>query len=864
MAHARITVLPGARRALPQALGAALYAVALAAPLLVFGAAAQAQTAAADAARSFQIPAGEVGEALARFADAAGVTVLYQPESVAGRRSPGLSGSFGVAEGLRRLLAGSDLSARQQGDGTFVVQPAGDGAVTQLAPVMVEGAAPRQEPAWVSATTRRQLDATQSRSWSDVGKRLDPGVSFNRQNNSINIRGLDENRVVTRIDGIRLPYLDDGARGVKGGLDAVDFNTLSRLDIVRGADSTSAGSGALGGAANLSTLNPSDLLSDGRRFGALTKTDYDTADSSWGSSAALAGLVQDNTSWLLQAGMRRGHALDNRADKGGYGASRSEPTPEDYLQTNFLFKLQQKVDGGHRFGLTGEYFKRHVDQDSMWEQGAGTSYLYGQNSTIKNTRRERVSLDYSYVAPEAGGLVDRATAVVYWQRMQLENSLEGVRGRDARASIIPGDPFRYGFPSGDYGRSNSIQESLFGVSGEAQRRFDGAVAQTVTLGAEWVGNRTRQYSDGYDNCPTIPAGLPAPFGPRSCDMLHTNQSDMPHVKGSQFALWAQDEFAFADGRYTLTPALRYDHYEQKPQGSESYDSNVNASSGLPPSSSGGRFSPRLLGAWKAAEAVTLYAQYGYAYRAPSASELYTNYGGAGTYLRVGNPYLKPETSKGWELGGKFGDDALGGSLSFFDNRYQNFIDKQVPLDAGSPQWQPGWAAQYPLGVTGAVNRARVRIYGAEAAGQWRFAPGWRTWGSVAWAVGRDQDTRQYLNSVPALKGIIGLGYEREQWGVDAMFTAAMRRTKVEYPQGTAEQPDADFKAPGYGVVDLSAYWRPATVKGMQFQVGVYNLFDKKYWEAINVPTAGAAQTVRPVDWYTEPGRSLRVTFTYQY
>ncbi|MFJ1299555.1 TonB-dependent hemoglobin/transferrin/lactoferrin family receptor [Pseudomonadota bacterium AL_CKDN230030165-1A_HGKHYDSX7] len=862
MAHARIPVSPGARRALPQALGAALCAVALAAPLLVFGTPAAAQSGTASAAsRSFQIPAGDLAEALARFADTAGVTVLYQPESVAGRRSAGLSGSYEVAEGLRRLLAGNSLAARPQGDGTFVVQP--QDAVTQLAPVMVEGATPRVEPAWVSTTTRRQLDAVQARSWSDVGKRLDPGVSFNRQNNSINIRGLDENRVVTRIDGIRVPFLDDGARGVKGGLDTIDFNSLSRLDIVRGADSASAGSGALGGAANLSTLEPGDLLSGDRTFGALTKTDYDSADSSWGANAALAGRVQENTSWLLQAGMRRGHALDNRGDRGGYGGARSEPTPENYLQQNFLLKLQQKVDGGHKFGITGEYFKRHADLDSMWEQGPGTSYLIGQNSTIKTTKRERVSADYSYIAPSSGGLVDRATAVVYWQRMTLENSLEGVRGVDARASIIPRDPFRYGFPSGDYGRGNSIQESLFGVSGEAQRRFDGAVSQLWTVGAEWVGNRTQQYSGGYDNCPTIAPGLPAPFGPRACDMLHTNQADMPRVKGSQFALWVQDEFGFADGRYTLTPALRYDHYEQKPQNTEAYGNNSNSGGGLPPSSSGGRFSPKLLGSWKAAENVTLYAQYGYAYRAPSASELYTNYGGAGTYLRVGNPYLKPETSKGWELGGKFGDDTLGGSLSFFDNRYQNFIDKQVPLNPSSPQWQPGWGS-YPLGVTGAVNRARVRIYGAEAAGQWRFAPGWRTWGSVAWAVGKDQATGQYLNSVPSVKGIIGLGYEREQWGVDAMLTAAASRSKVQYDGNSAAAPNADFQAPGYGIVDLSGYWRPAAVKGVQVQLGVYNLFDKKYWEAINVPTAGAVAIPRPVDWYTEPGRSVRLSLTYQY
>ncbi|WP_447982449.1 TonB-dependent hemoglobin/transferrin/lactoferrin family receptor [Achromobacter kerstersii] len=816
------------------------------------------------AARSYRIPAGTLAEALPRFADSAGVTILFDARLVGQRRTAGLDGTYSVGEGFTRLLDGSGLAVQQRSAGVFVLQAAPQPGVTQLAPVKVEGEGAVVTPAWETSTDRKRLDDLQIRNWSDLGKRAEPGVSFNRSNNSINIRGLDQDRVLTRVDGIRLPWLDDGARGVKGGLESVDFNSLSRLDIVRGADATGGGSGAISGIADLYTLDPSDLLTDGKTFGALAKTDYDSADASWGANAALAGQIHSNTFWLVQAGVRNGHDLDNRGDVGGYGPKRSQPSPEDYDQQSFLLKLQQRADGGHRFGLTGEYFKRRADIDNMYEQGAGTSYLYGENSTKKETERERVSFDYSYKAPSEGGLIDTATAVVYWTRLRLDNALDGVRSVDSRAGIIPGDPFRYGFPSGPYGRSNSIQQTLFGVNGELTKRLGGeSVSQLWTVGGEWYGNKTEQNSTGYDNCPAIRPGLPAPFGPRSCDMLHTNQADVPESKGNQWALWVQDEFSFADGRYTLTPALRYDHYEQKPQSTASYESNPNAGA-LPPSNSGSRFSPKLLGTWKAMESLSVYAQYAYGFKAPSASQLYTNYGGPGTYLRVGNPYLKPETSKGWELGAKMGSDDLGAAVSFFDNRYQNFIDSNQPLDANSPQWQPGWAGQYPLGITGNVNRAKVRIYGAEASAHWKFSPGWRTWGSLAWAVGKDENTGQYLNSVAPLKAVLGVGYSRDVWGVDAMLTTALKRDKVEYPDGPPAAGYADFQAPGYGVVDVMGYWRPAAVKGLQVQAGVFNLFDKKYWEAINVPTAGSIALPRTVDWYTEPGRSVRVSLTYQY
>ncbi|MCY1207777.1 Vitamin B12 transporter BtuB [compost metagenome] len=848
---------------LAAAVHAALALTALSGALLP-AAGAWAQASEQAQARGYRIPAGPLAEALPRFADSAGVTVLFDAALVGQRRTAGLDGVYSVSEGFSRLLAGSGLGARERSARVYVLEAQAPAGVTQLAPVKVEGEGAVAAPAWQTSTDRKRMDDLQIRNWSDLGKRAEPGVSFNRQNNSINIRGLDQDRVLTRVDGIRLPWLDDGARGVKGGLEAVDFNSLSRLDIVRGADASGGGSGAISGIADLHTLDPSDLLDDGRTFGALAKTDYDSADSSWGANAALAGQVHNNTFWLVQAGVRNGHALDNRGDVGGYGAKRSQPSPEDYDQRSFLLKLQQRVEGGHRFGLTGEYFKRNADIDSMFEQGAGTSYLYGENSTRKETERERVSLDYSYKAPGDGGIIDTASAVVYWQRLRLDNSLDGVRSVDSRASAIPGDPFRYGFPSGAYGRSNSIQQTLFGVNGELTKRLAGAsVSQLWTVGGEWYGNKTEQNSSGYDNCPAIPPGLPAPMGPRSCDMLHTNQADVPQSKGSQWALWVQDEFSFADGRYTVMPALRYDHYEQKPRSTASYDSNPNAGA-LPPSNSGSRFSPKLLATWKARDDLSFYAQYAYGFKAPSPTQLYTNYGGPGTYLRVGNPYLKPETSKGWELGAKMGSDDLGGAVSFFDNHYQNFIDGDVPLNASSPQWQPGWDGQYPLGVSGNVNRAKVRIYGAEASAHWKFSPGWRTWGSLAWAVGKDEGTGQYLNSVAPLKAVLGVGYGRDAWGVDAMLTTALQRNKVEYPDAAAGAPNPDFKAPGYGVVDLMGYWRPAAVKGLQVQAGVFNLFDKKYWEAINVPTAGATAIPRPVDWYTEPGRSVRVSLTYQY
>jgi len=232
-----------------------------------------------------------------------------------------------------------------------------------------------------------------------------------------------------------------------------------------------------------------------------------------------------------------------------------------------------------------------------------------------------------------------------------------------------------------------------------------------------------------------------------------------------------------------------------------------------------------------------------------------NYGAPGTYLNVGNPELRPEISRGLELGMVAGNNALNGLVRIFHNRYRDFIDTGYAVAPGDPHWNPVWEGQYPMGVTMAVNRSRVRIYGAEASGHWQINPNWYSRASIAWARGKDTRTNQPINTVAPLKAHIVAGYEQANWGTEAQFTLAARRSRVA-------NDESDFQAPGYGTTNLTFWWTPSSVKGLNLQAGVYNLFDKKYWDALNVPNSG--RSLAPVDYYTEPGRSIRLALSYAF
>jgi len=748
--------------------------------------------------------------------------------------------------------------------------------IRQLEPILVQ--APYHSPAtpWTTRTDRETLDERQIQSWDDLGRSAESGLRFNKQSQSINIRGLDETRINTRIDGIRQPWLNDGARGVRGGLSAFDFNTLWALEIVRGVDSNAVGSGALGAAVKLQTLSPNDLLNPSKDFAALIKTDLNTLDQSTGINAAIAGR-HNSTDWLIQAGVRQGQQAANMGKAGGYGSSRSEPDPANYVQQAYLLKLQQRVNAAHRVGITGEHFEKANSINNLSSQGPTTLYVGRHHHTRDESKRDRVSLDYQYRAADSKSLIGSAVAKIYWQQVSLESDLDAIRKPDPRSRIVRGDPFKYGYPFGEFSRRNSISESMYGFDAEASKHFAGVISHTFTLGGEWYKTDVNQYSAGEDNCPEISNRLRQPFGPRPCNILHSNRSDVPGVVGRQWAAWLQDEVTFSELGLTVSPSLRYDSFQQTPAQTQGHSYPYSAASrgdGIraysETVSSGQRFSPKLLAAWSLHPQATLYAQYATGFNAPSATQLYSRYGSYGSYLNVGNPALKPETSQGYEIGLELGNAQRGASLTYFDNQYQNLIESNVPVGPNHASWGTHMATLYPLGVTTSSNIDEARIFGFEARGHLDLGSGWRTWATVAWADGRDQQTQQYLNSVAPLTTTLGLGYRHQHWGANVALTAAAARTHVKYPYPTASVPLADYQTPGYGVVDLAAYWRPAAFDGLTVHLGVYNVFDKQYWQASNMPSAGAkpaalAQlTQRPTDWYSEPGRNYRLSLTYQY
>jgi hemoglobin/transferrin/lactoferrin receptor protein len=737
---------------------------------------------------------------------------------------------FGVALGT---LVGALVASQAQAQDAIALDQINVQGAAEPGSVLVAGPTTTQ-------TTRAELDRQQIQNLSDLSNRVEAGITFNRQTNSLNIRGLDGARVLTTIDGIRQPFLID-TRIARGSTNAFDFDSLSTLDLLRGGSGASTlGQGALGGALAVRTLDPEDLIKSGRNYGVLAKTGYDSTDNAWFGNAAVAARMQ-NTYVLLQGGFRNGNEIDSKGDNKTIGAARTAPNPSDFNQYNFLGKVYHYVDDVHRFGLQAETFKRQERVQTRTNAVSLTgNFRPGSYETGEDVERNRVSLTYDYKQP--GSFLDEAHATLYWQQLKRNDLVTA---------------YRYTSIVGPYGRDNSNDENAYGFNANAVKTFQtGALSHKLLFGTELRMTSLEQFSSGYDNCPAKPASGQFTGAFSTCNNLHTNQADQPKVDGKLVGFYLHDEIAMLDNRLRVTPGVRYDWYEEKPQETPAYTLGGSRPVGLPASSSDSAFSPRIRleydvlknAPW--VKDVTVFAQWAKTFRAPTANELYGRFGGPGTYLRTGNPDLRPEVGNGIDVGFRFGDKQLGGSVTYFHTNYRNFIE-QVQI---AP---PG--GLYPQGgISGFQNIARAEIQGIEANGQYAFAPNWLIRGSFAYTRGKNKDNDTYLNSIPPIQGIVAIAYGTDRWGAEVSTKMAAARDDVAATTGTT----AGFRAPGYAIFNATAWWRPLPqIADLELQVGIYNIFDRKYFDAVSVPTGVLAQAR---DYYSEPGRTVKATVKYQF
>ncbi|WP_414161434.1 TonB-dependent receptor domain-containing protein [Serratia sp. BNK-12] len=637
-----------------------------------------------------------------------------------------------------------------------------------------------------------------------------------------NIRGLESNRVGLDVDGIPQPdatgrsYVSRAGLNTFGiGRDYIDPYMYGQVEIESGATSIERSNTSIGGAVSFLPKSADQYLSPTKQTYFGYQSDYDSSNRSWHNGiTAAAGDEQLRGVFVYS----RRDGQETRNNSGTHQAY-----PANWHTNALMASGIWQPNDEHKLTGTVDYYDKtnHTHYDS-WNS-AGSAIL-GTAQQQSNTRRWGVSLKDEWTP--YNDFVDTLTSKVYYQQTQAHDN-----------TYMP--------------TSTGSMERVYSDYNVNTYGFETQIAKTWgrhTLS----GGLNARLTDTERPFREEPA--PSAF----TAIMQPESDSRSYVLGG----YVQDRIQFdLDGHgFAVVPGVRVAHQSTKPQNLSSLTtgSTVLTESELETlygkSNTDTQVLPSLSFQYNLTPTLMTYLQYKRGAQFPNASQLYgswnlgSSYAGTAQYALIGNADLNTETSNNLEWGVK-GEVVEGVTLrtSLFYNTYKNFIAYTRYQRASSPDK----FANVPSNIYTiyqAENRDKAYIYGGEISTRLNFG----TWFeqvnglSANFALGYNQgkskssysgDKYVDIDSVGPMKAIVGVAWDdpAKRYGaaVTATFvkgkqaTATNRESYNNASGSTLTDATTEYlRVPGYGLVDMSAYWQVA--RNVKLSGGVYNITDRKY------------------------------------
>jgi len=698
------------------------------------------------------------------------------------------------------------------------------GSASALREVVVSGARSERTldevPAAIDVLTGEDLDPARVQNIRDLVQEL-PNVSVKRApvrfggvtgnvgrdgNAGFNIRGLEGNRVLLTIDGIRVPReLSSGVFGPAAfGRDYYDIGLISRVEILRGANSALYGSDGLAGMVAMFTTEPKDLLKPGQTLGGRASLSLDGQDDTRRIGVTLAGIASERLQWLGSVQVGRSEALDNQGGNFALNSNRTAPNPQKDDQVSAMGKLVFTPGGGQRHVFTAE----HVDKSSEVEAYTGRAPVVSAPTHVgdldgrSDMVRSRVSWDGRF--PVISAWADELRAMVGYQASE---------SRETTHEFRPLQPAATQNRVRDVTYNERILQAV--LQAEKLRPLGGAWSQKLVYGVDLSRS-------SLDNLVT---GVNGP----SYESYPLQR--FPETVETTTALFVQSEYA--SERWSVIPALRYDRVALDARTSPLYPLQ-------PASLSNGALTPKLGVIWRGSEHWSLFGNLAAGFKSPSPLQLNNFFQNPfGNYESIPNPQLRPEKSRTLELGTRGRSGGLDWEAVAFTGRYKDFIEDLVTV-----QTVPRLQFQ-------SVNRQSVTLRGFELKGSARLSARTTLRAAYGQTTGTDTARGLPLNSVNPAKLVLGVDHRLGDWSLGASLAHSAKKSASDIDTtGAANQ----FATPAWTTLDLRASWQ--VTRATRLSAAIHNLTDRRYWEWTNV--RGIAANSPVLDSYTAPGRSVSV------
>ncbi|MFT3721297.1 TonB-dependent receptor [Pseudorhodoferax sp.] len=498
--------------------------------------------------------------------------------------------------------------------GPAQAQPAASGS---LGEVFVTATARPEDRSRIASTTqtidRAAIERSTARSLTDLLAENAVGFlsEWTAAQTSMNIRGASTDGQ-GRDFRSQVLVLVNGRRAGTANLSKLSPADVERIEIVRGPASVIYGSQAMGGVVNI--IMKTGATAPGSQV--------DLTGGSWGLWRAHAQTAGANDRFDWYVGMSAGERDDYQSGRGG-----SRLANTGWERRGASGALGWQLAEHHRVEM-------ELRTDGIYDAGFRGS---GANVHGRDDRDNR-SLDLRY---EGATPDQRASWTAHAYRLtdvdEFNWASPVIR---SGTNAVPGT-------SRDYNLRTLDATGL-----RLQPRLRLGQGNDLLLGLDWEKSRLRSERERVA-LPGGPAGQVAPYD--------NNQTEQVH------ALYLEDAQTLLDDRLTLRAGLRKTwgrtRFEQTPNlalavgGTRKYDADTWS-----------------LGAtWKASEQLALRAGASTGFRAPTATELASDFTAVGGGRIFGNADLKPETSRQLEVGATLQAPAWRMDAALFQNTISDRI-----------------------------------------------------------------------------------------------------------------------------------------------------------------------------------------------
>jgi vitamin B12 transporter len=227
--------------------------------------------------------------------------------------------------------------------------------------------------------------------------------------------------------------------------------------------------------------------------------------------------------------------------------------------------------------------------------------------------------------------------------------------------------------------------------------------------------------------------------------------------------------------------------------------------------------------------VSVYANIGSAFRAPTLNEMYSQWGG--------NIDLKPEESTSYEIGADYQlNQNLLANVSLYQNEVKNLISSQCIATCDGD-----WVTTFPVYQNLNVDKATFK--GGELGLKWQQNDYFIST-QYAYVKTENKETGLEIAYRPKNTVTLTTGLENSIYGINI---SAIARSK-----SNASNTANPIQVPGYATMDFNAFWN--INPNVKVFTNIQNLWDNQYHEVSRSAT----------DWYINGGRQASAGVTFRY